>query len=91
VGKYILENVQIQDGVAYNVNACIGYAGWSRTQLLGEMSRRHWLVGRSQIGDFDVVEGLWERIHDSGRCIIARHSEFVKDDFDEFDDEEESN
>ena len=65
--------------------AFVGFAGWSRTQLLGEISRRHWglcktklrdIVNNNENTDINIWENIWENIYNSGRTIIATSSEF---------------
>jgi len=65
--------------------AFVGFAGWSRTQLLGEISRRHWglcktklsdIVNNNENTDINIWENIWDNIYNSGRTIIATSSEF---------------
>merc|ERR1719373_454949 len=66
-----------------------GYAGWERTQLLAEMSRRHRWVAHGSYDDCisTNLNGVWERIADSRRCIQPAMSEYNKPKFDDSDDE----
>ena len=66
--------------------AFVGFAGWSRTQLLGEISRRHWGLCKTKLSDLiddnnentdiNIWDNIWNNIYNSGRTIIAASSEF---------------
>ena len=45
----------------------IGSAGWNRTQLLGEISRRSWLLCRGKMDDlYKKGDKIYRDLYDSG-------------------------
>ena len=72
--KYYYGNI---NKTKINIDAFVGVAGWSRTQLLGEISRRHWGLCKTKIEDLiEYKDDKWENIYNSGRVIVAESSEY---------------
>ena len=53
-----------------------GYAGWSRTQLLGEIARGGWGMCRIYIDSINNPSDIWNKIYNSGNSIFAPLTEF---------------
>lgn len=76
---YFYKNVSIFEKI--DMYAFVGVAGWSREQLLGEISRRHWGLCNSKLDDLiNYQNNMWENIYNSGRIIVAASSEFSQTD-----------
>ena len=63
-----------------------GYAGWSRTQLHGELARGGWGMCRAELTDIftplvaarpglGLLSSRWDRVVDSGRLVYAAENE----------------
>ena len=63
-----------------NISGFLGSAGWDRTQLLGEVSKKHWGLCKVNISDLLDIENIsWENIYNSNRIIFADSSEFSEE------------
>eukprot|EP01062_Namystynia_karyoxenos_P062600 TRINITY_DN55495_c0_g1_i1.p1 TRINITY_DN55495_c0_g1~~TRINITY_DN55495_c0_g1_i1.p1 ORF type:complete len:721 (+),score=187.74 TRINITY_DN55495_c0_g1_i1:78-2240(+) len=79
------------DRAVPRVKVCWGYAGWSRTQLLGELAKGSWGMCPASAADcfaedLDTTAAappqpteLWQKIVGSGRLIYAPDNEMQQD------------
>lgn len=59
------------------VHCYFGVAGWSRIQLLGEISRGGWGMCVSDINDIKTnSNNLWQQIYDTGRPMFASKTDY---------------
>ena len=60
------------------INGYLGFAGWNRTQLLGEISRGGWGMCMSHIEDITKIsyKNIWEDIHNTGRPMFAPKTDY---------------
>jgi putative AlgH/UPF0301 family transcriptional regulator len=60
------------------INGYLGFAGWNRTQLLGEISRGGWGMCMSHIEDITKksYENIWEDIYNTGRPMFAPKTDY---------------
>jgi len=60
------------------VNCYLGFAGWNRTQLLGEISRGGWGMCMSDMKDILMIqnENMWEDIYNTGRPMFAPKTDY---------------
>ena len=66
-------------GIGDNINLRViwGLAGWSRTQLLGEIAKGSWGMCRGDINElFPIQKQLWESLNKSSRPIYSGANDF---------------
>lgn len=63
------------------INGYLGFAGWNRTQLLGEISRGGWGMCMSHIEDISKIsyKNIWEDIYNTGRPMFAPKTDYSND------------
>ena len=60
-----------------NLRVIWGLAGWSRTQLLGEIAKGSWGMCRGDINElFPIQKQLWESLNKSSRPIYSGANDF---------------
>jgi len=58
------------------IHAFFGFAGWGRTQLLGEMVKGSWGLVKMDMQDM-IINKLWDKYINSDKLVFVKENEFM--------------